>query len=455
MTDSVIAAAADRLLAAAEALRAATVGAGDDGLVAALVACEAATRRIDHVAVETLAAIDRRGVFTDRGYRSAVPALADLLRWERRQARRHAVAAEQVVDRVGLDGTACPPVLPATATVFAAGEIGLRHVEVVAAVLGTRTAERLDPGTWAGAEEALAEAATSYTPAELHTWGTRLVERLDQDGPEPDDRPDPDINELRLTRHRNRPGGRLNGRFDDAAMFDAIAAVLDTHAAPRTADETRDPAERAAEALAEVCGFALDRGPAALVPETGGRRPQLVVTVTLDELENRARSAMLEFGGALSAASLRMLACDAAVVPVVLGGAGQPLDVGRATRTVPDGMRRAVTARDGGCAHPGCDRPPSWCEIHHVVPWECLGETRLENLVMLCRVHHRQIHHAGWTVRMPHGLPEFVPPAWIDAGRRPRRRPQPVVVTGDGGVLRLSPDRTVAFGDPVVSGAVP
>jgi len=88
---------------------------------------------------------------------------------------------------------------------------------------------------------------------------------------------------------------------------------------------------------------------------------------------------------------------DAAAVPVVLGGAGQPLDVGRATRTVPEGLRRAVTARDRGCAR--CGRPPSWCEVHHVLPGEHGAETKLANLVMLCRVCHRLVHHAGWDVR--------------------------------------------------------
>ncbi|MBW0089385.1 hypothetical protein I4I77_07230 [Pseudonocardia sp. KRD-188] len=73
-----------------------------------------------------------------------------------------------------------------------------------------------------------------------------------------------------------------------------------------------------------------------------------------------------------------------------MNGAGQPLDVGRATRTIPDGLRRAVTARDRGCAHPGCDRPPSWSEIHHI--------------------HHRE-----------HGAPTR-PPGWIGPGRTPRRK---------------------------------
>jgi 5-methylcytosine-specific restriction protein A len=145
--------------------------------------------------------------------------------------------------------------------------------------------------------------------------------------------------------------------------------------------------------------------------------------IGLEDLENRARHAMLDFGGQLSAESLRLLACDAAVVPVVMGGNGQPLDVGRASRTIPDGLRRAVTARDKGCAHPGCDRPPSWSECHHIVEWEHGGPTRLDNLVMLCRSHHVLIHHSGWIVRIRDGLPEFIPPRWIDPDQAPRRKP--------------------------------
>jgi hypothetical protein len=123
-----------------------------------------------------------------------------------------------------------------------------------------------------------------------------------------------------------------------------------------------------------------------------------------------------------------MLACDAAVVPVVLNGKGQPLDVGRLTRTIPDGLRRAVAARGGGCEFPACGRPPSWCEVHHVVAWQEGGPTAVHNCVMLCRVHHRLLHHSEWIVRIRDGLPEFIPPAWIDPERRPRRRPLPHLV---------------------------
>jgi hypothetical protein len=243
--------------------------------------------------------------------------------------------------------------LVATAAVFDAGRARLRHVEVIARLLDGPAARRLGPEVWAGAEAALAEKATEYTPTELQSWGAELIEKLDADGPEPDDRPPAAVNELHLLAHRGRPGGTLKGRFDDAALYDAIATLIDTVAAPRTGDDERSAAQRQAEALAEVCGYVLDHGE---VPESGGRHPHLNVIIGLDDLESRARAAMLDFGGRLSPESLRLLACDAAVVPIVMNGAGQPLDVGRAKRTVPDGLRRAVppatAAAPAAAVHP-------------------------------------------------------------------------------------------------------
>jgi 5-methylcytosine-specific restriction protein A len=314
--------------------------------------------------------------------------------------------------------------LPATAAVFAEGRASLRHVEVITRLLNSSAAGRLSPEDWAGAEVQMAGWAIRYTPTELHNSGRALIELLDQDGAAPDDRPPAPVNELFLSRLPDG-GGKLKGRIDDAAMFDAIATVIDAHAKPLTGDDDRSAGQRHAEALADVCGYVLDHAPATVVPECGGRRPHLNVLIRLEDLENRARAACLDFGGTVSPESLRMLCCDAAVVPIVMNGRGQPLDVGRITRTIPDGLRRAVAARDRGCAHPGCGRPASWCEVHHIVEWENGGPTRLDNLVMLCRVHHRQIHSTDWIVRIRDGLPEFIPPRWIDPEQHPRRRALP------------------------------
>ncbi len=363
MLSSAVKTAHSRFADAVDELSAAcTPTATADDLLFVLTIGEGVARRLDQIVVAVVADLLRRGTFAERGYRNAVTAVADLMGWDRAEARRRVNVAELVCPRTGLDGAVLPAKLPATAQQFTTGAAGLRHVEAIGRVLASPSAQRLSPTVWSGAEAELAAHTDRYTPSELLEWGSRLVDTLDQDGPEPDDRPPEPVNEVQLKRFRGRPGGTLKGHFDDAAMFDAIAAVVDAQARPIDSEDQRTPAQRQAEALADACGYVLDHGD---VPACGGRRPHLNVLVRLEDLENRARAACLDFGGTLSPGSLRMLCCDAAVVPIVLDGKGQPLDVGRATRAIPDGLRRAVAARDGGCAR--CGRPSSWCEVHHVI----------------------------------------------------------------------------------------
>ena len=417
---------AEKLFSDGFAVLAAAAGADavDEDFVAVLRVQAAVERAVQRAMVDTVAVMQRRGVFARHGQR-AVTALADLWGVERVEARRVVVAADLATPRVDLQGQVLPAQLPGTAAVFAAGDASLRHVDTIARLMASPAARRLPPPVWAGAEEQIAAHAADYTPTELRNWGRDLLELLDQDGAEPDERDPEPINDLSLTPNPEGGGGRITARFDDAALFEQIAAVIDALSAPLTGHDTRPVGQRQAEAMAEVFGYVADHAEAETLPSVGGRRPHVNVLVRLEDLENRARAAVLDFGGPLSAASLRWLCCDACVVPIVLDGVGQPLDVGRAARTIPEGLRRAVAARDGGCAHPGCDRTVSWCEIHHVTPWELGGETKLSNLVMLCRVHHRETHFSGWTVRISSdGFPEFLPPLWLDLEQKPRRKPR-------------------------------
>jgi hypothetical protein len=102
----------------------------------------------------------------------------------------------------------------------------------------------------------------------------------------------------------------------------------------------------------------------------------------------------------------------AALLPPALGGAPtQPLEVGRTTRVVSAAQRAALAVRDGGCAFPGCDRPPPWCDAHHLRHWLHGGATDLANLALLCRAHHRAVHEGGWHLQChPNGDLTATPP---------------------------------------------
>jgi len=173
-----------RLTEAVDELSAAcTATANADDLLSVLTIGEGVTRRLDQIVVAVVADLLRRGTFAERGYRNAVTAVADLMGWDRAEARRRVIAAEQVCPRAGLDGAVLPAKLPATAQQFATGAAGLRHVEAIVRVLASPSAQRLSPTVWSGAEAELAAHADRYTPSELHEWGGRLVDTLDQDGP--------------------------------------------------------------------------------------------------------------------------------------------------------------------------------------------------------------------------------------------------------------------------------
>ena len=102
-----------------------------------------------------------------------------------------------------------------------------------------------------------------------------------------------------------------------------------------------------------------------------------------------------EHGQILTPSEVRRLACDAGLIPLVLGSKGEVLDVGREQRSATDAQRAALIKRDGGCTFPNCTAPPSWCEAHHLIEWIRGGATDLWNLALLCRHHHRETHSKG------------------------------------------------------------
>ncbi len=151
--------------------------------------------------------------------------------------------------------------------------------------------------------------------------------------------------------------------------------------------------------------------PAEALPMTGGCSATLVVTMTLDQLLadlDAAGVCTLDTGGRISATEARRLACTAGMIPMVLGGKSQVLDVGRKRRLHTEAMRNAMGVRDAGCTAEYCETPPGLCHAHHEIPWSDGGRTSVDTGRLLCPHHHRRIHDPRYEVtRLPGGKVRF------------------------------------------------
>ena len=302
---------------------------------------------------------------------------------------------------------------------------------MIARLLGCRPAGRLTPSAGPASRTSWPARPAEYTPTELHTWGTALVEPLDQDGAEPDDRPPPEVNELHLTPPPDgggEPQGPLRRRRD--VRRDRHRDRRPRHAAA-PATTTAAPAERQAEALAEVCGYVLDHG--ATSPDTGGRPPAPQRAHPARRPGEPRPRRVLDFGGRSPPESLRMLCCDAAVVP----------DRAERRRASPSTSAAPPAPSPTGCAGrspPGTAAAPTPAAT---------ARRRGAKFTISCDWEHGGRHQAGqpgdalpgpssadpfhsdWIVRIRDGLPEFIPPKWID----PRATPTPTSPAAPGGEL--------------------
>ncbi len=203
----------------------------------------------------------------------------------------------------------------------------------------------------------------------------------------------------------------FDGMVDLRGTLDPSSAATVRTALESLTTPSRDGAEvtagqARADALVQLAKNALDSG---YLPKRQGQRPHLRVTVndcTLNATADAAGTepADLHRHGAISAETARLVACDADITRIVQGAESEILDVGRTTRVVPRGIRKALSIRNGGCAYPQCDRPLEWCDAHHIKHWAHGGATRLDNLVMLCRRHHTEVHLTGARIERKDGI---------------------------------------------------
>jgi hypothetical protein len=314
---------------------------------------------------------------------------------------------------------------PALDAALVAGLVNVEQAAVVAATLRDLPAD-VGVEVVEQAEAILIDQAGLFEPGILRKCGERILAHVAPEIADAVDAAAVRRQEARAWQSRSfqltRQGDgrvRVTGWLDEAGAA-TVNAALDPLCAPRhDNDEPRTPAQRRADALVEVCDLATRTDQ---LPDNGAQRPHVVVTVPFDPVSQQLGVGMLDTGGRLTPQQVRQLACDAKLIPAVLGGDGQVLDLGRSRRLITGPLRRALEVRDKGCAFPGCDRPPRWCDGHHIRGWVDGGPTTLDNSVLLCGFHHRIIHRGHWIVRLGgNGLPEFIPPAYVDPRQQPRR----------------------------------
>lgn len=374
--------------------------------------------------------------------------LRAVLRISRSEANRRRRLARTLFPQVSPTGAEVPAVLETLDAAFSVGRISSR-----AATLICKASDRVEthagPAQIQAMEHHLTDQAIASDQDILQVVARRWQDCLDQDGQEPSEKVLTAYQGVFLRGRRHGLHHLEVNATDD--QYEALLTTMTTATNPRTmhpdagadasagaadplhasaggadhpAEDQPTRAQTLLHGLVSACTIALS---ADRLPATGGHRPQVMVTIDYrDLLGDVARAAatgppdataatsgrpgQAVFAQRIPARSIRQIACDADLIPLVLGAHGQILDIGRAQRLFPPHLRRALIARDGGCAFPDCTIPATWCQAHHIRPWSIGGTTTVDNGVLLCAHHHRLVHTSDWSIHTRHGTPWFTPP---------------------------------------------
>ncbi len=319
-----------------------------------------------------IAEAERTHAAEKQGFRSTTEWLAAVT-GEPVQVARSQVAVAEALEQ-----------MPETRKAFAAGDMSVSRVKVLA------QAQALAPEQFAKDEATLVAkvvaASPNQVPKTLAVWKRST---------------DPQAAEQEVERlHRMRALHISRGWFGMVHLSGDLApesglVVLEalrslSEGAALDPNDTRTPAQARADALVEIFRRFVQSD------ENGKRRPvRVLVTIPWNTLRD-GKGIVDTDAGPIGGQCTRRLTCDATISRVLLDPDSVPIDMGRATRVIPDNLRRLLELRDQGCTHPGCEVPARWCEAHHQQHWAAGGPTELSNLRLLCTRHHTDVHDDDW-----------------------------------------------------------
>ncbi len=286
-----------------------------------------------------------------------------------------------------------------TGASFADGAISAEHVRLIGDTLRALPPQRREE-----AEAELIELARRTNPT---VFGKHARELMVREAPTNADAAARRQHlQRRVRSYDTADGGFAFSGLLYGVMAETARAAMDAFRRPDTPGEHRSPEQRSADAFEQLCAAALRTGEA---PTRHGVRPQVIITMTADQLELGDRSiAHLGSGQPVTLRQLRTLLADCTWGRVLLGPDSTPIEASAAVRTVPAGLWRVLVARDGGCTWDGCDAPASWCDVAHgEEAFADQGRLSPSNAALLCRRHHRRFDLGGWRIRIAGGTVTF------------------------------------------------
>lgn len=351
---------------------------------------------------------------------STVSFLRDQLKISPSEAKRRVALAHAITPEPSFSAAPLPPPCPTVAAALTAGAVSADQAQVILGALDALPeVSRKEHGP--ALEARLVDEARSFDSTMLARLARQALAHLDPDGILRDQ----DWQDRNRTAYlvANRDGtGTLRALLTTEGL-EKLQTVLGPLAAPVPAGpdgpDPRSAGQRTHDALIQLADRALNAGD---LPASGGTPTTVVIHITEEQLATRTGLAVSANGNLIPIQTALELAVDPLLYTLVTTAKQVPLWLGRTSRTATPGQTIALAARDGGCAFPGCDRPPAMCERHHIRGWAAHdGPTDIDNLLLFCGYHHRDHDKRGWVVVMIDGQPWFIPPTWVDPEQRPIR----------------------------------